>query len=65
MPLGKPSNELVVVVLKYKKFCFKFRFLKSIANVIAVLLGCTYEEKDLRCPLGKPSNELVVVVLPN
>ena len=33
--------------------------------VVAVLLGCTYEEKDLRCPLGKSSNELVVVVCQN
>ena len=64
MPLGKPSNELVVVSYQIKKICFKFRFLQS-QMVVAVLLGCTYEEKDLRCPLGKSSNELVVVVLPN
>ena len=60
--MGKPSNELVVVVLPNYKICLKFRFLQSIANVVAVLLGCTYEEKDLRCPLGKSSNELVVEV---
>ena len=58
--MGKPSNELVVVSCQIKKICLNSVFF-TIANVVAVLLGCTYEEKDLRCPLGKPSNELVVV----